>query len=39
MYRRTNGPFDALGGIGKFYQIFGEDYDEIINELNEVLVA
>ena len=32
-------PFDALGGIGKFYQIFGEDYDEIINELNEVLVA
>jgi len=32
-------PFDALGGIGKFYQIFGEDYNEIINELNEVLVA
>jgi len=32
-------PFDALGGIGKFYQVFGEDYDEIINELNEVLVA
>jgi type I restriction enzyme R subunit len=32
-------PFDALGGIGKFYQVFGEEYDEIINELNEVLVA
>ena len=32
-------PFDALGGIGKFYQVFGEDYDKIINELNEVLVA
>ena len=32
-------PFDALGGIGKFYQVFGEEYEEIINELNEVLVA
>jgi len=32
-------PFDALGGIGKFYQVFGDEYDEIINELNEVLVA
>jgi type I restriction enzyme R subunit len=32
-------PFDALGGIGKFYQVFGENYDDIINELNEVLVA
>jgi type I restriction enzyme R subunit len=32
-------PFDALGGIGKFYQVFGEDYNKIINELNEVLVA
>jgi len=32
-------PFDALGGIGKFYQEFGEDYDKILEELNEVLVA
>jgi len=32
-------PFDALGGIGKFYQEFGEDYDKILKELNEVLVA
>ena len=32
-------PFDALGGIGKFYQVVGDEYEEIINELNEVLVA
>jgi len=32
-------PFDALGGIGKFFQLFGQNYGYIINELNEVLVA
>lgn len=32
-------PFDAKGGIGKMYQIFGDEMDEIINELNEVLAA
>ncbi|MFB6466461.1 type I restriction-modification enzyme R subunit C-terminal domain-containing protein [Cytobacillus sp. Hz8] len=32
-------PFDAQGGRGKMYQLFGDRMDEIINELNEVLVA
>lgn len=32
-------PFDAKGGIGKMYQIFGDEMENIINELNEVLAA
>lgn len=32
-------PFDAKGGKGKMYQLFGKDMDGIINELNEVLAA
>lgn len=32
-------PFNAKGGLGKFYQLFGEKTYEIINELNEVLAA
>ncbi|MCB0501531.1 MAG: DEAD/DEAH box helicase family protein [Bacteroidetes bacterium] len=32
-------PFDAKGGRGKMYQLFGEQMNDIINELNEVLVA
>lgn len=32
-------PFDALGGLGKFYQLFGHDYQTLLNELNEGLVA
>ena len=32
-------PFDAKGGRGKMYQLFGNDMNEIINELNEVLAA
>ncbi len=32
-------PFDALGGIGKMYQLFGADYEHLIIELNESLVA
>ncbi|MCD2347221.1 type I restriction endonuclease subunit R [Clostridium guangxiense] len=32
-------PFDAQGGRGKMYQLFGDKMNEIINELNEVLVA
>ena len=31
-------PFDKKGGLGKFYQLFGEDYDKILNEINKVLV-
>ncbi|WCK53916.1 type I restriction-modification enzyme R subunit C-terminal domain-containing protein [Aneurinibacillus sp. Ricciae_BoGa-3] len=32
-------PFDGQGGRGKMYQLFGDNMNEIINELNEVLVA
>ena len=32
-------PFDAKGGKGKMYQLFGKEMNEIINELNEVLAA
>jgi type I restriction enzyme R subunit len=32
-------PFDALGGRGKMWQLFGADMETIIEELNEVLVA
>jgi type I restriction enzyme R subunit len=32
-------PFDAKGGRGKMYQLFGDQMDAIINELNEVLAA
>ncbi len=32
-------PFDAKGGRGKMYQLFGTKMNDIISELNEVLVA
>lgn len=32
-------PFDAMGGKGKMWQLFGEEMDSIINELNEALAA
>jgi type I restriction enzyme, R subunit len=32
-------PFDAKGGIGKMYQLFGDEMDHIIEEMNEELVA
>ncbi|WP_369993211.1 DEAD/DEAH box helicase family protein [Winogradskyella sp.] len=32
-------PFDAKGGKGKMYQLFGKEMTTIINELNEVLAA
>ena len=32
-------PFDAQGGRGKMYQLFGNEMGKIIEELNEVLVA
>ncbi len=32
-------PFDAQGGRGKMYQLFGNEMMNIIEELNEVLVA
>jgi len=32
-------PFDAKGGKGKMHQLFGNQMNDIINELNEVLAA
>lgn len=32
-------PFDAQGGLGKVYQLFGERMDGLLDELNEVLAA
>jgi len=32
-------PFDSLGGKGKMWQLFGEEMNKIIEELNEALVA
>lgn len=32
-------PFDAKGGLGKMYKLFGDDMDKLISELNEALVA
>ena len=30
-------PFDSKGGLGKMYQLFGNNMDSLIEELNEVL--
>lgn len=32
-------PFDARGGLGRMYQLFGDRMDKMINEMNEVLAA
>ncbi len=32
-------PFDAKGGLGKFYQLFKADTDQLLQELNEALTA
>lgn len=32
-------PFDAQGGLGKMYLLFGQNMDSLLDELNEVLVA
>ncbi len=32
-------PFNAQGGLGKMWQLFGEQTEEIINELNEALAV
>lgn len=32
-------PFNAQGGLGKMWQLFGENTDNIISELNEALAA
>lgn len=32
-------PFDAKGGLGKMYQLFGESMDTVLHEMNEALAA
>ncbi len=32
-------PFNAKGGLGKMYQLFGDNMDEVIEELNRELAA
>ena len=32
-------PFDREGGLGRFYQVFGDKYEAILNELNQELVS
>ncbi len=32
-------PFDRHGGLGRFYEVFGEQYEEILMEMNIELVA
>ncbi|MPN55703.1 hypothetical protein SDC9_203387 [bioreactor metagenome] len=32
-------PFDAKGGLGKMWQLFGKKMHEIVDELNEGLVS
>ena len=32
-------PFDAKGGMGQMYKLFGERMDDVIDELNEALAA
>ena len=32
-------PFDHKGGLGRFYEVFGDQYEDILKEMNEVLVA
>ena len=34
-----NNPFDRLGGLGKMHQLFGDQMDSLIEELNRELVA
>ncbi len=32
-------PFDRKGGLGRFYEVFGERYEDILQEMNAELVA
>ena len=32
-------PFDRMGGLGRFYEVFGDEYEQILTEMNIVLVA
>ncbi len=32
-------PFDRRGGLGRFYEVFGGEYEAVLAEMNEVLVG
>ena len=32
-------PFDARGGLGRMYQLFGAEMDSVIDEINDALAA
>jgi len=32
-------PFNARGGLGKMHQLFGNQMDDVIKEMNEALAA
>ena len=32
-------PFDRKGGLGRFYDVFGDSYEQLLQEMNEELVA
>jgi type I restriction enzyme R subunit len=32
-------PFNRHGGLGKFYTLFGADYENLLNEMNLALAA
>ena len=32
-------PFDRMGGLGRFYEVFGDEYEMILMEMNIELVA
>ncbi|MFC1688226.1 DEAD/DEAH box helicase family protein [Pseudomonadota bacterium] len=32
-------PFNAKGGMGRMYQLFGDHMDEVLSDLNEILAA
>jgi len=32
-------PFDASGGLGKFYELFGETCENLLDEMNLALMA
>jgi type I restriction enzyme R subunit len=32
-------PFDSRGGLGKFYELFGNEYESVLEEMNYALLA